>query len=86
MTGVQTCALPISLGFGVGVVPQIVLDNSPLADKVRVLDIRPELDAYDVGLFTLEKKLRGPLINAFWSQVRDGAGATRPAAVHMEWN
>jgi LysR family positive regulator for ilvC len=51
------------------VVPQIVLDNSPLADTVRVLGVQPALEDYEVGLFTLEKKLASPLINAFWSQL-----------------
>ena len=60
---------PQRRGFGVGIVPRIVLDNSPLADQVQVLDVRPRLEAYEVGLFTLEKKLRSPLINAFWSQL-----------------
>ncbi len=72
VAGNEAIVSMVSLGFGVGVVPRIVLDNSPLAEKVQVLDIRPELDAYDVGLFTLEKKLKSPLINAFWSQIRTG--------------
>jgi LysR family positive regulator for ilvC len=60
----------VSLGFGVGVVPRIVLDNSPLVEKIQVLDVQPELELYEVGLFTLQKKLKSPLINAFWSRLR----------------
>ncbi len=56
----------VALGFGIGVVPSIVLDNSPLADRVKVLDVKPALKAYDVGLCVLEKKLRNPLAKAFW--------------------
>ena len=56
----------VSLGFGVGVVPRIVLDNSPLAQRVRILEVKPELEPYEIGLFALEKKLRSPLIHAFW--------------------
>jgi len=63
----------VSLGFGVGVVPRIVLDNSPLAGKVRVLPVRPELADFEVGLFALENKLKSPLISAFWSQLRSAA-------------
>ena len=59
----------VSLGFGVGVVPKIVLDNSPLSQQVRIIDAQPELDAYQVGLFALEKKLKSPLIDAFWNSV-----------------
>jgi len=73
VAGNEAIVSMVSLGFGVGVVPRIVLDNSPLAGKVQVLDIRPELEAYDVGLFTLDKKLKSPLIGAFWSQIREKA-------------
>ena len=57
----------VSLGFGIGVVPQIVLENSPLHDKVNVMNVTPWLPAYDVGLCALDKKLKNPLIQAFWS-------------------
>lgn len=72
VAGNEAIVSMVSLGFGVGVVPRIVLDNSPLAGKIRVLDIRPQLKAYDVGLFTLKKRLKNPLIHAFWSQVHNG--------------
>lgn len=69
VAGNEAIVSMVSLGFGVGVVPQIVLDNSPLANTIRVLDVQPELEPYKVGLFTLEKKLSSPLIHAFWSQL-----------------
>lgn len=59
----------VSLGFGVGVAPRIVLDNSPLAARTRTLDVRPGLAPYEVGLFALEKRLNDPLIEALWSQL-----------------
>jgi LysR family positive regulator for ilvC len=68
VAGNEAIVSMVSLGFGVGVVPQIVLDNSPLSDTVRVLDVQPALEAYQVGLFALEKKRSGPLISALWSQ------------------
>lgn len=69
VAGNEAIVSMVSLGFGVGVVPKIVLDNSPLAEKVRVLPVEPRLKAYDVGLFALKKKLQSPLISAFWSQL-----------------
>ena len=70
VAGNEAIVSMVSLGFGIGVVPQIVLDNSPLADKVRVLDVQPGLEAFEVGLFTQEKKLSSPIINAIWSQLK----------------
>jgi LysR family positive regulator for ilvC len=57
----------VALGFGVAAVPQLVLDNSPLKDKVRVLNVIPELKPFDVGIVCLKKRLTDPLIKAFWS-------------------
>ncbi|NND89751.1 MAG: HTH-type transcriptional activator IlvY [Granulosicoccus sp.] len=67
VSGNEAIASMVSLGLGVGVVPKIVLDNSPMAQRIRILDVRPELAAYDVGLFTLNKSLHSPLVKAFWS-------------------
>ncbi|HET6592081.1 MAG TPA: HTH-type transcriptional activator IlvY [Xanthomonadales bacterium] len=72
IAGNEAIVSMVSLGFGIGIVPRIVLDNSPLADKVRVLEVRPELAPYEVGLFALEKRLASPLIGAFWSGTAEG--------------
>jgi len=34
---------------------------------VRILDVKPALAAYDLGLFTLKRHLKNPLVSAFWS-------------------
>lgn len=68
VAGNEAIVSMVSLGFGVGLVPRIVLDNSPLADTVEVLDMKPDLEPYEVGLFALEKKLSSPIIGAFWSR------------------
>ncbi|OEO26971.1 transcriptional regulator IlvY [Pseudomonas sp. J237] len=68
VSGNEAIVSMVSLGFGIGVVPQIVLDNSPLSARIRTYDIQPPLTAYDIGLFALEKHLKEPLINAFWNR------------------
>lgn len=67
VAGNEAIVSMVSLGLGVGVVPKIVLDNSPHAERVRELDVDPGLAAYDLGLFTLRRNLRNPLVDAFWS-------------------
>jgi len=69
VSGNEAIVSMVSLGFGIGVVPKIVIDNSPLMKKVRILDVQPELEAFDVGLFTLKKNLTTPIVKAFWQQV-----------------
>ncbi|WP_286240166.1 HTH-type transcriptional activator IlvY [Neptuniibacter halophilus] len=70
VAGNEAIVSMVSLGFGIGVVPEIVLENSPLANTVDILPVKPELKAYEVGIVTLEKKLKNPLISAFWSQLK----------------
>lgn len=68
VAGNEAIVSMVGLGLGVGVVPLIVLENSPLADRVQVLNIKPKLKPFDVGLCAQEKKLKNPLIKAFWDQ------------------
>ncbi|WP_257297185.1 HTH-type transcriptional activator IlvY [Endozoicomonas sp. YOMI1] len=74
VAGNEAIVSMVSLGFGVGVVPEIVLNNSPLAGNVQVLIVSPELKPYKVGLCVLEKKLKNPLIAAFWRQLSESQG------------
>ena len=67
--GYEAIVSMVSLGFGVGVVPQIVLDNSPLAERIQILAVKPALEPFNIGLFTLGRNLKNPLIEAFWNSV-----------------
>ncbi len=69
VAGNEAIVSMVSLGLGIGVVPKIVIDNSPLADRIRVLDVKPRLEAYNLGLFTLKRNLSNPLVKAFFQLV-----------------
>ncbi len=68
VAGHEAIVSMVSLGFGVGVIPKIVLDNSPLSGKVAEAPNAPQLQPYEVGLCVLEKTLKNPLVRAFWEQ------------------
>lgn len=67
VAGNEAIVSMVSLGLGVGVVPKIVLDNSPLADRIRVVEVKPQLKPFNLGLVVLKKNLDNPLVNAFWN-------------------
>ena len=67
VSGNEAIVTMVSLGLGVGLVPKIVLDNSPVADRVAVLPVQPQLQPYHVGVFVQKKSLNNPLVKAFWS-------------------
>jgi LysR family positive regulator for ilvC len=70
-----------SLGCGVGVVPRLVMDKSPLRGEVRALEVEPDLGEFRVGVCTQRKKLKSPLVRAFWDAIDEvPRAAASPAA------
>ena len=63
----------VSLGFGAGLVPLIVLENSPLQDKVQRIENQPDLGPFETGICVLEKRLKSPIVSALWQQIADKA-------------
>jgi len=61
----------VSLGFGVGVLPKLVVDNSPLSERVETFILQPDLGPYSMGICVMEKRLKSPILNAFWEQLTD---------------
>jgi LysR family transcriptional regulator, positive regulator for ilvC len=62
----------VSLGCGVGIVPALVLEKSPLQDKVITLDTSPHLKPFSVGICTVGKnKTTNPIVQAFWKNVEE---------------
>lgn len=60
----------VSLGFGIGLVPQIVVENSPLRERVKVMESQPDVPAVEVGFCTKRKRLQqSPLISALWGSI-----------------
>lgn len=66
VTGHEAIAAMVGLGLGVGVIPQLVLDNSTFRDKLRSLSVDPPLEAFAIGLCASRQRLDNPLVAAFW--------------------
>lgn len=71
VSGHEAIVAMVALGFGVGVVPELVLSNSPMAEKVRHLTDQPELEPFSVGLCALNQHMSHPLVKAFWQVSED---------------
>lgn len=76
VAGNEAIVSMVSLGFGLGIVPKIVLDNSSLVSQVKALGTLESLSEqtltlppYEVGLFAQSKRLAHPIIRAFWQTV-----------------
>lgn len=66
VTGNEAIVSMVSLGFGVGVVPELVVESSPKQANVEILDVAPALKPFDIGICSLRRRLSNPLISAFW--------------------
>ncbi len=66
VTGNESILALVNLGFGLGIVPQLVFETNMLRD-VEVLDVRPEILPYRVGICTQKRRMNNPLIRAFWN-------------------
>ncbi|MBN2051324.1 MAG: HTH-type transcriptional activator IlvY [Spirochaetales bacterium] len=66
VSGNEAIIAMVSLGLGLGVVPRLVVEKSPVGNEIRILDAAGELGSYTVGLCALRRNLSSPCIKAFW--------------------
>jgi LysR family transcriptional regulator, positive regulator for ilvC len=66
VSGNEAIISMVGLGCGVGVVPGLVIENSPAQDRITRLDVYPPLAPYAVGICARKKKMASRLVRAFW--------------------
>jgi LysR family positive regulator for ilvC len=66
VAGNEAIITMVSLGCGIGVVPQLVLDKSPMRDQVVTLEVKPVLTPFAVSVCTFHKNMTNPTVPAFW--------------------
>ena len=59
----------VALGCGIGIVPQVVVDNSIIADKVSCFTLN-NIEPYKLGLCCLKPRQDEPLIQALKQQIQ----------------
>lgn len=60
----------VALGCGLGIVPQVVLDNSVASQRVSRIPLK-DIESYQLGLCCLASRAQEPLINAMMSQAAE---------------
>ncbi len=66
VAGNEAIIAMVALGCGVGVVPELVLDKSPLKEQIAILPVNPQLESFSIGICTVKKHMRPPQVDAFW--------------------
>jgi LysR family positive regulator for ilvC len=58
----------ISMGLGIGVVSDLFLNNNSQKDKIRILQVKPDLKPYIIVMCTSKRGFQSPLVQAFWNE------------------
>lgn len=69
VSGHEALVSMVALGCGVGIVPQVVVENSPVKDRVQYLANVGEIEPFDLGICCLNQSKSQPLIKAFFTSI-----------------
>jgi LysR family positive regulator for ilvC len=78
VSGHEAIISMVALGCGVGIVPKLVIEKSPLKNTVSILKKQPLLNPYTVGICVQARKIHSPLVRAFWELADSPATRKRP--------
>jgi LysR family positive regulator for ilvC len=72
VAGHEAIVAMVSLGLGVGVVPQLVIEASGLSRSLEVHSLAARVPPIDIGLCARAGRLADPVVAALWGAVTDG--------------
>jgi LysR family positive regulator for ilvC len=78
VSGNEAALSLVALGCGVGIVPGLVMEKSPLQAQMRSLDVRPRLPDFRVGVCVRRKKLSSAVVLSFWQSISEARFGTTP--------
>lgn len=67
VTGNEAIIAMVHLGCGIGLVPEMVLEKSPVAKNISIIDLNPPLAPYSIGICVSKKKMNNVIIETFWN-------------------
>ena len=67
VAGHEAIVAMVSLGLGVGIAPQLVIDATGMSSGVEALSVSDGLPPLSVGLCSLGRRLSSPLVRSFWN-------------------
>ncbi len=62
----------VSLGVGVGVVPELLLHTEAIKPDIQIIEVYPKIVGYNYGLAAMKRRLQHPVVRAFWETVTLG--------------
>ncbi len=70
VSGHEALVSMVALGCGVGIAPKVVVDNSPVKDRVQYLDNVGEIAPFELGICCLNQSREQSLVHAFLQAIQ----------------
>lgn len=73
VAGNEAAVSMVSLGFGVALIPQVVLDMSPFKSQVDVITSSRPVSPFEIGLVVKQANLQHRVIGAVWQLLQENS-------------
>ena len=61
----------VAVGCGVAVLPEVVVQHSPVSNQVSYYHLPVPIRAFELGICVQQRRLQEPIIHAFWQLLSD---------------
>ncbi|AUI65352.1 MULTISPECIES: HTH-type transcriptional activator IlvY [Glaesserella] len=61
----------VALGCGVAMIPDVVVQQSPVANQISRIQLATPIQAFELGICVQQRRLQEPVIRAFWELLSD---------------
>jgi LysR family positive regulator for ilvC len=65
VSGHEAIVSMVALGCGIGIAPDVVINNSPVREKINRLKVLP-IKPFELGVCCTKSQLENPLVKALW--------------------
>jgi len=72
VSGHEALVSMVALGCGIGFAPEVVIENSPVKERVQVLSNQGDIAPFELGVCCLTANQSQPLIRAFFAAIIGG--------------
>lgn len=70
VSGHEALVSMVALGCGVGMAPKVVVENSPVKDRVQYLQNVGDIEPFDLGICCLNQSREQTLVKAFFEAIK----------------
>ncbi len=71
VSGHEALVSMVALGCGVGIAPEVVIENSPVKERIKRLTSTQSIKPFELGVCCLKQRMHEPVIKAFLATIKE---------------